>query len=103
MYFYYLSDIAIAIFYHVMFIQDEEKKSKEAQSTLKQLLKGYKLEHSIHIPNLSNLPLFLKFREIILYLVIIQNSENDIGEWGRKVQEIYRPRIVHNIPFVEKI
>ncbi|HEY8364273.1 MAG TPA: phosphotransferase [Haloplasmataceae bacterium] len=100
-YTHFISDIAIALFYHIMFIKNEEERKKRAISFLKPFMNGYKKENYLAPYWLKQLPYFLKLREYILYLVINRDLDVKTSKFGEFFLDIYQQRINEDIPFVD--
>lgn len=97
-YFYFVSDIAIALFYYLYFT--EEKRDEIGKHFIEQFMKGYVTENIISDEDLSHLDKFLKLREIILYLVVNRSCDINTNKWAHKYYHFYRDRIINDIPFI---
>jgi amicoumacin kinase len=93
-YFYFLSDLAIVIFYYIMNVEDEKTRKTMIESMVEPLFRGYHKEHELPSDSYEKIDLFLELRAIILYLVIHQNKVNEFGPWELKYLSFYRKRII---------
>jgi amicoumacin kinase len=98
---YFISDIAIALFYYVAFIKDEEVRNEKAKQFMTLFMQGYKLENTVDAESFHQIQLFLKLREIILYIVIYRSCDIETDEWAKNYIALYRNRILNNIDFIE--
>lgn len=98
---WYVSDIAIALFYYVAFIDNEEVKIAKAKDFMKLFMKGYHRENKLDLDAFKQFPYFLKLREFILYIVIHRSCNLETDEWGKRFISLYRDRIINDIPFVQ--
>jgi Ser/Thr protein kinase RdoA (MazF antagonist) len=99
-YSWFANDIAIVLFYAVMWADDASQFSEEF---LTHFLRGYRRENSLAAEWLQEIPHFLKLREIDLYAVIhrsfdVENLDDPWCAWymaGRK------ERIESGLPYVD--
>lgn len=97
---WFISDIAIALFYLIANKSDEEKVSL-TKWFMKHFISGYQVENQLDPFWFEQLPIFLKLREIILYVVIYRSEYPNFSEWGQNYINQYKSRIENNIPFVD--
>ena len=97
-YFYFVSDIAIALFYYLYFV--EENRDKVGRDFLNKFMKGYLSENPLNREDYQLIDKFLKLREIILYIVVLRSCDLTTDKWGQKYYQFYRHRILNDIPFV---
>lgn len=96
---YFISDIAIVVYYYIWLIFDENERVARAKKLLSLFMKGYNLENKLQEEDFLTIELFLKLREFILYIVIFRSNVKD--KWAKDYIEFYRQRIIDDIPFVD--
>ena len=100
-YCWFINDIAIQLFYESLTWKGE-LDIEGAQLSAKHFLKGYCEYKALDSFWLKHIPLFIKLREIILYIAIIRSRNlNDLDEWSMNFMKGRRERIENNIPFIE--
>lgn len=98
---YFISDIAIALFYCLLGNETPEYKLSFSQNFLEAFLKGYEKENYLSPEWLSLLPDFLKLREIELYVVIYRSCDMDNpGPWEANYMNGRRELIENDVPFI---
>ncbi|MCP8968122.1 phosphotransferase enzyme family protein [Ectobacillus ponti] len=76
MYQYFIHDLAIILYYSVLRREGtQEEKDAFAKQQLFALRKGYETEHMLSDTWYAQIPLFLRLRDIVLYVVISQKFE----------------------------
>jgi len=99
---FFISDIAIALFYAILFLPKEHDYEEYARQFLRDMLTGYRQENSIDPSWLEIIPAILKRREIILYVAIHRGFDlNDPGEWATRYLAGRRERIEKDAPVLE--
>jgi Ser/Thr protein kinase RdoA (MazF antagonist) len=96
-YFYFMSDIAIAVFYTVFFHPNRLVVSKDF---IIRLMKGYLKKHTITQSDFKTLDLFFRLRMIILY-VALKRSTKKTDPFTEKYNAIYLDLIRNNQPFLD--
>jgi len=96
---YFISDIAIALFYLVYLLNDEEKMEL-ADRFMKNFMKGYFEENKLAKEDFLKINLFLKLREIILYIVIHKTLNIEESKFAQTYINKYRERIINDIEFI---
>ena len=96
-YFYFMSDIAIAIFYTVFFHPNRQNVSKDF---IVNLMKGYMKKHTITKSDFMTLDLFFRLRMIILY-VALKRSTQKTDPFTEKYNNLYLNLIRDNQPFLD--
>lgn len=99
-YHYFASDIAIPLFYLVFFVKEEDQIPL-ADRFMKPFMSGYLSMNQISKSDYMHLPLFLKLREIILYIVIYRTLKIEESEFARRYLERYRDRIINKTAFLD--
>jgi len=100
---WFVSDIAIVLFYSVMRVPENSTRIEYGEFVLKNFLNGYKQENHLDTYWLELIPHFLKLREIVLYAVVhmgfdVDNLQDPWCKWylnGRK------EKIEQNIPYLD--
>lgn len=102
-YMWFINDIAIIIFYGIMDRYPGLSEEQHVAMILKSLLKGYRREHTLSKEWIQRIPLFLKLREIDLYMVIHRSFdvENLEDEWCKSYMDGRRERIEHDVPYLD--
>jgi Ser/Thr protein kinase RdoA (MazF antagonist) len=98
-YFYYASDLAIALFY-LVFMLEEEEQIKLADNFMEHFMKGYLSENIISLEDYLTIPIFLKLREVILYVVLYKTVDVKENRFAKAYLEKYRNRIIKNTAFI---
>ena len=93
------ADIAIALFYRVMWAQD---MAEATRAFLEPFMRGYLQEHDLDPAWLATIPLFLKMREIDLYGVIHGHFDlaHEDDPWIVAYMRGRRERIHADAPYV---
>jgi len=99
-YHYFISDIAIFLFYLIWFKKDEER-IKLADFALTHFMRGYKSENKLSKEDFLTIDKFLKLREIVLYLVIFKTLNIEESDFAQRYINTYCDRIIFNTPFVD--
>jgi Ser/Thr protein kinase RdoA (MazF antagonist) len=98
---YFISDIAIALFYTMLNIEDVKERTAHSYNFLKQFLKGYRKENTLADFWLDTLPDFLKLRELELCVVIYRSCDmNNPDPWDANYMKNRKELISNNIPFI---
>lgn len=98
---YFISDIAIALFYCLLYIEPVQERKDFAYGFLKAFLRGYRKENTLSVYWLEKLPDFLKLRELELYVVVYRSCDMaDPGPWERNYMKNRRELIKYNVPFI---
>jgi Ser/Thr protein kinase RdoA (MazF antagonist) len=105
MYSYFVSDIAIPLYYSTWWKYREEaleKRSAFGAEFLTHFLKGYVSVRPMNLEWLERLPLFLKLRDYTLYGVFHKKMDLSIGhEQENKLVAGIRERLIRNEPMVD--
>lgn len=101
---YFVMDVAMALFdvlvlYHP---SSDEDSQHFAQNFMRSYLSGYQQEHELASFWLSQLPCFLKLKELCIYATLLGHPEIDQpGTWVGRFMRGRAARIAHNIPYVD--
>lgn len=105
MYFHYISDIAIPLYYTALWKYNElplEGRSAQGEVFLKAFLKGYTRKSEIEQEWIERLPLFLKMRDYTLYGVFHKQVDLEkASERERALVKSLRERLLSGEPIVE--
>ncbi|HSO57672.1 MAG TPA: phosphotransferase [Paenisporosarcina sp.] len=105
MYFYFISDIAIPLYYSTWWKYREETleiRSAFGTEFLVHFLKGYMSVRQMPLEWLEHIPLFLKLRDYTLYGVFHKKMDLAIGhEQENKLVAGIRERLIKNEPMVD--
>lgn len=108
-YSWFVEDIAIQLYYLVyVFGGDDGKELREEQAHrfMNHFMKGYILEHSLDEYWIKQIPLFLKLRELIVYIGSFRNWDGDESfsssnnQWFKDWIAESKQRIENEIPIV---
>jgi len=101
---WFISDIAIALYYSVWSCCDDkttEEKEQFAQEFLQAFLDGYNLENKLSEFWINQIPYFLKLRDLNLYSVLRKKWDLDnLNEKQIKLLNEIKTRIEKQIPIV---
>ncbi len=100
-YMYLVSDIAIALYYYLLFKEDEEEKLELGDEFMKYFMKGYKQENQLSSFCLSTIPYFLKLRAIILYIAIYRSLDVYKDSFAVNFIKLYHNKIKNNEPIIK--
>lgn len=100
-YMYFVSDIAIALFYYVQGIHDSEKRNETAHRFMTLFMEGYKKENHLSKDDFLSITEFLKLREMVLYIVFHRSTDLESESYAKRYVDFYRDRIINDIPFVD--
>lgn len=98
---YFISDIAIALFYCLLSPDTPENKLAFANRFLNAFLHGYREENHLDGYWIQLLPDFLKLRELELYVVIYRSCDmNHPGPWEQNYMQGRKASIEKDVPFL---
>ena len=99
---FYVSDIAIAMFYAILFLPDELDQKDYGRQFLRDMFGGYREENALDARWLEIIPMILKRREIILYVAIHRGMDmNNLDEWCTRYMDGRKERIENNVPVLD--
>lgn len=99
---FFISDIAIALFYAILFLPDKWNPADYAQAFLRDMFTGYNEKNTLDRRWLEVIPRILKRREIILYVAIHRGMDmNNLDEWATRYMDGRRERIENNVPVLD--
>ncbi len=103
--FFFLSDIAIPLYYSVwMKLRNEDLETRSAfgESFLSAFLKGYLDEFEVEEEWIKNIPVFLELRDLSLYTVFHKKWDmENLSEVEESIVSQIRKRLLSNEPIVD--
>lgn len=97
---WFVADIAIALFYAVSHNCVERKAIEYAQRFYNRLMEGYTAENTLDKKWLEMIPMFLKQREIDLYIAIHRSLDlNKLDRWAASFMEDRKRKIEKDVPY----
>ena len=100
-YMYFISDIAIALFYCLLNPDTVENRIAFSYEFLDHFFRGYREENHLDYKWIKLLPDFLKLRELDLYVVIYRSCDmNNPGPWEQNYMNNRKYNIEHDVPFI---
>ena len=104
-YAWFAYDLAMAFFYAIPHRCQTPEQLAFARRVFEELIAGYSQENQIDPFWLGTIPLFLKLREMDLYIVIhrsydLENLEN-LDPWAASFMQGRKARIENNLPYVD--
>jgi Ser/Thr protein kinase RdoA (MazF antagonist) len=105
-YSWFVEDIAIQLFYMVYVNLDDSMKDRndQARRFIKFFLKGYERNMIINQDSLRNMDLFLRLRELIVYIGMYRSLDfTNLDDWTSTYIEESRRRLERGIPIIDKI
>lgn len=101
-YMHMVSDIAIALFYTIVFMRaDEDEKKRKADEFMTHFMKGYRLEYQLSKADYLEIEKFLKLREMVLYIVLFRSADLKTNDFARRYVEFHRERIINRVPVID--
>jgi Ser/Thr protein kinase RdoA (MazF antagonist) len=99
-YSWFANDIAIVLFYIAMWKEDVQAFTREFMT---HFLRGYRRENRLDPVWLSEIPHFLKLREMDLYAIIHRSFDVDNLDdpWCRRYMEGRKERIENDVPYID--
>ncbi|MFA1821017.1 phosphotransferase enzyme family protein [Virgibacillus oceani] len=102
-YHWFVQDIAIALFYYKLHLKEEDQSEARAVQFLDLLMKGYTQENALDRFWLKQIPLFLKLREIELFIAIRRSFDKDnLSGWIERFVDKSMYTIEHDIPVLSE-
>lgn len=100
-YCWYVNDFAVSLFYDALGYTGIVDVS-DAIESFKSYLSGYRTVRNLDAFWISKLDLFLKLREIILYVAICRSRDlNDLDRWTENFISGRKEKIENNVPFLD--
>ncbi len=99
---HFVSDIAIALFYYVVFMKaDDAEKKEKADFFMTHFMKGYLTQYPLSKSDYLEIPRFLKLRKLVLYIVFHRSSDLTTDAFARHYVEIHRDLIIKDLPVID--
>lgn len=105
-YSWYVEDIAIQIFYMVYVVLNDSipERNKQARRFLEYFLRGYERHTGIDNESLNHLSLFLRLRELIVYIGMYRSFDlSNLNNWTSTYINESQERLERGVPIVEGI
>ena len=100
-YCYYINDIAIQFFYSSIGMNGKNDEDYIGEF-VEFFMKGYSKHTNIDVKWLSEIPLFLKLREFILYISVSRHRNlYDLDDWTKGFMDGRKEKLENNIPFLK--
>lgn len=101
-YMHFVSDIAIALFYYIVFMKaDDTEKLAKADFFMTHFMKGYLSVYRLPKHDFLEISKFLKLREMVLYIVFFRSTDVKNDEFARRYVETHRDLIIHHTPVID--
>jgi Ser/Thr protein kinase RdoA (MazF antagonist) len=101
-YAWFIYDIAMALFYAISHDCATPAKLAEAESFLANFWQGYQQENGLDPQWLEQIPLFLRLREIDLYMLIHRSMDlSNLDPWCDSFMTRRREKILNHQPFCD--
>lgn len=101
-YHWFAADIAIALFYAVPHHCESREDRDKARRFYECFMDGYCAENTLGRDWLRRIPLFLKQREIDLYVAIHRSFDtNNLDSWCTSFMENRKTKILNDVPYVD--
>ncbi len=99
---FFVSDIAISLFYSILMLPADQDYEAYASDFLTNFMEGYRTENSLDNRWRELIPMILKRREIILYVAIHRGFDiNNLDEWCTRYMAGRRERIENRVPVID--
>jgi len=96
----FIYDIAMALFYAISHNCTTPEKLAEAESFLVHFWQGYQQENNLSPDWLQHIPLFLRLREIDLFMLIHRSMDiSNLDPWCTSFMDQRRHKILSHAPF----
>jgi len=100
-YMWFVSDIAIALFYYIEFsARDEKNQLSLSEFFMTHFMRGYLSENSITKQDMKTMNDFLKLRELVLYIVFNRSVDISIDNFASRYIKKHRDLIIANSQFI---
>jgi amicoumacin kinase len=100
-YMWFVSDIAIALFYHIDFQKiTQEEKIEQAKLFMKHFMIGYSKENKLSKKDFLAIEKFLKLRELVLYIVFHRSMDVEKDGFAQSYIKRHRDSIINQEPFL---
>ncbi len=101
-YAWFIYDVAMALFYNLPHNCQSPEDLAAAKTFLREFWSGYSAEFDLDEGWLQAIPLFLRLREIDLYIVIHRSMDlDDLDPWCASFMDRRREKILANTPYCD--
>jgi len=101
-YAWFAYDVAMALFYTLPHHCVGEENVAFARDTFRLFMDGYRRENTLAPEWLKRIPLFMKLREIDLYIAIHRSLDlNHLDPWCASFMDNRKYKIEHDVPYVD--
>lgn len=100
-YHWFAFDIAIPLFYVLRHKSIDSKDAVFARNFMSSFLDGYRRENKIEKFWLERIPLFLKVREMQLYIILLAENAGNLNDWCRRFMNGRRESIENESPIID--
>ena len=98
---WFLSDIAIALYYSSRRQQQLKDPNEYARFFMPKFMKGYSKENQLSEEWWQHLPAMLRLRDVTLYAaVMVKWNQTKLEQWQKKFMEQVRTRIIEQKPLI---
>lgn len=99
---YFVSDIAIPLFYAVLYLPSKWNRDEYARQFLRLTFEGYREYNNFDSRWVDLIPLILKRREMVLYVAVHRALDTDNpDQWTRRYLDGRRERIENDVPYLD--
>jgi Ser/Thr protein kinase RdoA (MazF antagonist) len=99
---FFISDIAISLFYAVLMFPPERDREAFGRDFLNTMLEGYRSEYKLDNRWLEVIPMILKRRELVLYVAIHRGFDSDnFDDWCRRYLDGRKEKIDKRVPYLD--
>lgn len=99
---FYMADIAISLFYALLFLPENRETKEHARRFLGDMFEGYHEYNHLEKRWLDLIPLILKRREMILYVAVNRGMDLDNpGDFAVRYMDGRRERIEGDVPYLD--
>jgi Ser/Thr protein kinase RdoA (MazF antagonist) len=99
-YSWFVEDVAVLLFFSICNFSEQGREGHFAHHFLKRFREGYESLSRFGDDIIASLPLFLKRRELNLFVALSNLPVNEHYDFERRFMENRRTRIENEIPFV---
>lgn len=100
---WFAHDLAIPLLYSLFDFKQSDHRQTFAGGFLRCFMNGYRRENTIDDFWLKQIPLFMKLRELDLYLLLLQEDASGYSDWCRRFMDHRRESIENDSPLVTSL
>lgn len=98
---FFMNDLSMPLYYYFKSKQLGNHSVDKARHFFERLLEGYRREFELDKNDLTHIPLFLKLREVLLYIIIVAQGIADSDPWCRAFMDGRQELIEKNAPVID--